>query len=192
MQPPAIPDNEAQRLAALRALNVLDTPPEERFDCITRIAARLMDVPICLVSLVDANRQWFKSCVGLAARETPRDISFCGHAILESEALVIPDALAAPRFADNPLVAGEPRIRFYAGQPLSAVDGSRLGTLCLIDRKPRHMSAADLQALRDLAHMVERELASKARTACARRPACTVPSSTVPTTPSFPRTSMAL
>jgi PAS domain S-box-containing protein len=158
MQPPAIPDNEAQRLAALRALNVLDTPPEERFDRITRIAARLMDVPICLVSLVDANRQWFKSCVGLAARETPRDISFCGHAILESEALVIPDALAAPRFADNPLVAGEPRIRFYAGQPLSAVDGSRLGTLCLIDRKPRHMSAADLQALRDLAHMVEREL----------------------------------
>ena len=158
MQQPAIPDNEAQRLAALRALDILDTPPEERFDRITRIAARLMDVPIALVSLVDANRQWFKSCIGLDASETPRGISFCGHAILESEALVIADALADPRFADNPLVAGEPRIRFYVGQPLAAVDGSRLGTLCLIDRKPRQMSASDFQALRDLAHLVEREL----------------------------------
>jgi len=124
MQQPAIPDNETQRLAALHALDVLDTPPEERFDRITRIAARLMDVPICLVTLVDANRQWFKSCIGLDASETPRDISFCGHAILAPEALVIPDAAADPRFADNPLVAGEPRIRFYAGEPLAAVEAA--------------------------------------------------------------------
>jgi PAS domain S-box-containing protein len=160
MQPPLLPSDEAQRLAALRALHILDTPAEPRFDRITRIAAQLFNVPICLVSLVDADRQWFKSCVGLTASETPRDISFCGHAILHPETFVISDALTDPRFADNPLVVGEPNIRFYAGQPLATADGNRIGTLCLIDRKPRQMSAADLQALRDLAQLVEEELNS--------------------------------
>ena len=158
MQEPQTPPDEEQRRRALYRLALLDTPAEERFDRITRTAARLFDVPIALVSLVDTNRQWFKSCLGLAARETPRGISFCGHAILRDEVLQIPDASLDPRFADNPLVTGEPFVRFYAGQPLKSPDGHRVGTLCLIDRRPRHLGEVDLRSLVDLAAWAEDEL----------------------------------
>lgn len=160
MQKPEIPADDAARLDALQGLNILDTLPEERFDRLTRLASRLFDVPIALVSLVDQNRQWFKSCQGLGASETPRDISFCGHAILGDEIFVIPDAAADVRFHDNPLVTDDPNIRFYAGCPLSAVDGNKLGTLCIIDRVPRAFDEDDANLLRDLAHMAEQELAS--------------------------------
>ncbi len=160
MKAPDIPDDEPLRLTTLHALNILDTPAEERFDRLTRMANRLFDVPIALVSLVDENRQWFKSCVGLGASETPRSISFCGHAILGSQIFMIEDATQDPRFADNPLVVDEPKIRFYAGCPLRAMDGHKLGTLCIIDRKPRTLSDEDRELLEDLAAMVERELAA--------------------------------
>jgi diguanylate cyclase (GGDEF)-like protein len=159
VQKPAQPTDETQRLRALQGLCVLDTLPEERFDRITRLAARLFEVPIALVSLVDRDRQWFKSRQGLDAPETGRDVSFCGHAILRAAPLIVPDSLADPRFAGNPLVTGGPGVRFYAGHPVHAPDGSRVGTLCLIDRRPREFSAEDAAALADLAQMVDRELA---------------------------------
>ncbi|PSF05106.1 histidine kinase [Marinobacter fuscus] len=157
MRAPEFPQEEQQRLSALDALKLLDTPPEERFDRITRLAARMFDVPIALVSLVDKDRQWFKSCYGLGARETGRDISFCGHAILGKKTFVVPDALADACFADNPLVTGEPHIRFYAGAPLQDRAGFRVGTLCIIDKRPRTLSPDDLDNLRDLADVLERE-----------------------------------
>lgn len=160
MQAPAIPLNEVERLHVLRALAILDTQAEERFDRLTRIAARMFDVPIALVTLVDSNRQWFKSCIGLQVNETPRDISFCGHAILGNEAFVINDASKDPRFSDNPLVTSAPHIRFYAGQPIRTTHGFKIGTLCLIDSKPRDFNAKDVQDLNDLACMVENELAA--------------------------------
>jgi GAF domain-containing protein len=160
MKPPALPPDETERLAALRALNILDTPAEERFDRITRLAARLFDVPIALITLVDTDRLWVKSCYGLEIHETPRDISFCGHTILQPETMVVPDALADVRFSDNPLVTGDPNIRFYAGQPLHSFDKQRVGALCTIDRQPRQMSAAEQQTLADLGVWVERELSS--------------------------------
>jgi diguanylate cyclase (GGDEF)-like protein len=160
MQPPERPENEASRLAELRRLQVLDTPPEDRYDRVTRIARRLFDVPIALVSLVDETRQWFKSCQGLDATETARDVSFCGHAILGDEIFVIPDAADDPRFHDNPLVTGEPGIRFYAGFPIRGPEGTAVGTLCIIDRQPRDLGEDDRQALIDLGRIVERELAS--------------------------------
>jgi diguanylate cyclase (GGDEF)-like protein len=160
MQKPAKPENEATRIETLRALNILDSSPEERFDRLTRLAKRLFNVPIALVSLVDENRQWFKSCQGLAASETPRDISFCGHAILGDDVFLIPDAAQDNRFFDNPLVTEEPHIRFYAGCPLVVGDGNKLGTLCLIDREPRRLDEEDLALLRDLARMAEQELAA--------------------------------
>jgi len=158
MQSAAIPDNEQQRLQALRELNLLDTDAEERFDRLTRLAKQLFSVPIALVSLIDENRQWFKSKQGLEACETGRDISFCGHAILSSDILQISDATADPRFADNPLVTGEPHIRFYAGAPLHTQDGSRIGTLCIIDRQPKTLTEQQRRALRDLANCVEDEV----------------------------------
>ena len=157
MQKPDIPKAEQARLETLRSLDILDTLPEERFDRLTRIAKRMFGVPIALVSLVDENRQWFKSCIGLSASETSRDISFCGHAILGDEVFIIPNALEDQRFADNPLVLGDPNIRFYVGCTLSLSD-HKLGTLCLIDQKPRSFEEEDVEALRDLASMVEREL----------------------------------
>ena len=157
MKTPDQPQNEAMRLSALEATELLDTRPEERFDRITRLAARTFDVPMCLVSLVDKSRQWFKSCYGLGVRETSRDISFCGHAILGAETLVVANALQDERFADNPLVTGKPGIRFYAGAPLEDRNGFRLGTLCLIDTEPRAFSADDQKILRDFADLVERE-----------------------------------
>jgi GAF domain-containing protein len=154
MQAPALPDNEAERLAALYALLILDTPPEQRFDKIVDFAASEFDVPIALISLIDRERQWFKASIGLDVCETGRDISFCGHAILARDIMVVPDALEDPRFADNPLVTGEPGIRFYAGAPLVLPSGAALGTLCLIDRRPRTLDAMELgilATLRDLA-----------------------------------------
>lgn len=158
MHEPDIPVDETRRLRALRSLSVLDTFPEERFDRFTRLATRLFGVPIALVSLVDRDRQWFKSRQGLEAEETSRKISFCAHAILGEGPLVVPDSLSDERFADNPLVCGTPGIRFYAGHPLRAPDGSRVGTLCIIDHQPRGFPEADRVLLADLASMVDREL----------------------------------
>jgi len=160
MQTSDLPPDESVRLQTLRALNVLDTSHEERFDRLTRLAKRLFGVPIALVSLVDVDRQWFKSCVGLPVRETSRDISFCGHAILGTDIMLVRDALADPRFSDNPMVTGAPGIRFYAGCPLTMANGSRVGTLCLIDVVPRDLSEEDRELLRDLARMAEQELAA--------------------------------
>lgn len=162
MLPAPIPDDDADRLVALRRLLILDTPPEERFDRIVSFAAREFDVPIVLVSLVDAHRQWFKAMVGLDVCETGRDISFCGHAITSDNVLVVVDALADPRFTDNPLVTGEPHIRFYAGAPLVLPGGHRIGTLCLISKTPRSYDEVDRAihlALRDLVleELIDRE-----------------------------------
>jgi len=158
MKAPAVPDNEVQRLQALRERALLDTPAEERFDRLTRLAKHMFGAQIALVSLVDADRQWFKSRQGLDACETGRDISFCGHAILGSDIFEITDARLDPRFADNPLVTGAPHIRFYAGAPLSSADGHRIGTLCVISDQPRQLSARERIVLRDLADCVEAEI----------------------------------
>lgn len=158
MQLPIIPDNELQRLAKLRTLNVLDTDAEERFDRVTRLTRRIFSAPICLVTLVDAERQWFKSRQGLSATETSRDISFCGHAINHDGVFIVNDALKDPRFHDNPLVVRDPFIRFYAGYPLTMSDGCRVGTLCIIDTKPRQLTGEEIEILTDLGKMVEAEL----------------------------------
>lgn len=158
MLAPGEPENEAVRLKQLQSLKLLDTEPEERFDRLTRLARRLFNVPIALVSLVDANRQWFKSSAGLDASETPREVSFCGHAILQDEILEVCDAEQDERFHDNPLVTEQPGIRFYAGHPLGLEDGSKMGTLCLLDTKPRKLNDEERDLLRDLASMAEQEL----------------------------------
>lgn len=150
--------DEHLRIHTLRGLGLLDTPVEERFDRLTRLARRLFDVPIALVSLVDTQRQWFKSCDGLAVRETARDISFCGHAILQDTAFVIPDAQLDPRFNDNPLVLQAPFVRFYAGRPLKTINGCTVGTLCIIDQRPRSFDDVDCGLLDDLAIMAEQEI----------------------------------
>lgn len=154
---PPTPVDELLRLETLRNLRILDTNSEERFDRVTRLAKKVFGVPIALVSLVDADRQWFKSRQGLDVSETPRDVSFCGHAILSDEILVVNDAQVDERFSDNPLVTEEPAIRFYAGRPLSAPDGSKVGTLCVIDSEAREMTGEDLGLLDELARMVEEE-----------------------------------
>ena len=142
------------RLATLHSFAVLDTPPEESFDDIAKLASSILGVPIALISLVDEDRQWFKAHHGLAISETPRDISFCSYVVAERAPLVVTDACADARFADNPLVTGEPRVRFYAGVPLRADDGSVLGTLCTIDHRAREPSPQQLDALRVLASHV--------------------------------------
>lgn len=158
MQKPKMPADETARLKSLHSLRILDTPEEGRFDRLTRMAKRIFGVEISLVSLVDSERQWFKSKQGLTACETSRDISFCGHAILEKEVLIVSDAAEDIRFADNPLVTGEPAIRFYAGCPLSDPHGFQIGTLCIIDSEPRGMTDDEVETLRDLAGMVEDEI----------------------------------
>ncbi|RDU96274.1 GGDEF domain-containing protein [Trinickia dinghuensis] len=158
MQKPAHPSNEAARIALLRSLDILDTPPEERFDRLTRLAKRLFDVPISSVSLVDSDRQWFKSCIGLSVTETPRDISFCGHTILDDDLFVIEDAQADPRFSDNPLVTGSLGVRFYAGCPLTLHQDIKVGAFCIVDTKPRTFDAEERGLLRDLGRIAEREL----------------------------------
>jgi diguanylate cyclase (GGDEF)-like protein len=155
MQIPDIPVDEARRLTALHATRLLGSAPEEAFDRITRMAARLLDAPTALVSLVDQDVQWFKSRCGFEPAQTAREISFCGHAILEHEPLVVGDATQDPRFCDNPLVLGEPHVRFYAGVQLYSVDRMPIGTLCVLDTVPRRLGAEELDILRDLARMVE-------------------------------------
>ncbi len=150
-----LPDNETQRLAILREYNVLDSMPEQAFDDLTLLAAQICQTPIALITLVDENRQWFKSKIGLSATETSRDAAFCAHAILNpDEVLEVPDAHLDPRFANNPLVTSEPHIRFYAGAPLAGQDGVALGTLCAIDRVPRKLSAEQIAALQALSRTV--------------------------------------
>ena len=158
-QRPPVPEDEPQRLAALQRLQILDTAPEERFDRITRLASALFDAPVALVTLVDADRQWFKSRVGAGQQESSREVSFCAHAIHQPEPLVVTDALNDDRFADNPMVSGGPRVRFYAGHPLATPDGYRVGTLCVVDTRPRQPTAQQLTLLADLAALVQRELA---------------------------------
>jgi PAS domain S-box-containing protein len=149
-----LPNNEAARLAALRALDILDTPSEESFDDLTTLAAYICQAPVALISLIDENRQWFKSKVGVSFCATPRDISFCTHTILQSDLLVVPDALADERVADSPLVTSAPGIRFYAGAPLVTAEGHALGALCVMDYRPRELTAEQLRALRTLSRAV--------------------------------------
>nr|MDZ8043941.1 sensor domain-containing diguanylate cyclase [Nostoc sp. DedQUE02] len=151
IQPVPLPDNEAERLKALADYNILDTLPEQAFDDLTALAAYICKTPIALISLVDADCQWFKSKVGLKGSETTKDWAFCSHAILQSEdILVIPDAIKDDRFNNNPLVKGNPKIRFYAGVPLITPDGLPIGTLCVLDTIPHHLSYQQLDALRRL------------------------------------------
>ena len=152
------PHNESERLRTLYDLDILDTKPEERFDRIARLASRLVDAPIALVSLVGRDRQWFKAKVGLDANETGRDLAFCAHAIMDSEVFAVPDATKDARFNDNPLVTGDTNIRFYAGAPLTIADGIHIGTLCAIDTKPRQLTGGEEEALRDLSRIVVDEL----------------------------------
>jgi CheY-like chemotaxis protein len=157
----AVPEDEQRRLRSLRALHLLDTEPEDRFDRITRLASALFNVPIALVSLVDENRQWFKSCHGLDAKQTSRDAAFCAHVVYDREPMIVQDTLADARFADNPLVTNKPRIRFYAGCPLILEDGACVGSLCVIDTRPRALSESDLACLRDLADLAVQEICGK-------------------------------
>lgn len=162
MLPAPIPDYDKERLAALREILILDTPPEQRFDKIAEFAAQEFDVPIALISLIDENRQWFKAKVGIDVCETTRDISFCGHAILQPELFIIPDARADERFADNPLVTNPPHVVFYAGAPLKLASGFTIGTLCLIDHKPHTLDATEMAILTSLRDLLLEELANRA------------------------------
>lgn len=157
---PPMPANEEERLKLLYELLLLDTPPERRLDKIVEFASAEFSVPICLISLVDSNRQWFKARTGLAACETPRDISFCAHALGSDKLLLVPDALLDPRFADNPLVLDAPHIRFYAGAPLACRDGLVIGTLCLIDTVPRTLDPVEQAIFESLRDLVVLELTS--------------------------------
>ena len=161
MQEAGFPENEVSRIATLRDMGILDTPREDRFDRYTRITSRALDMPIALISLIDGSRQWFKSAVGIDGNETPREISFCGHAILGDGVFEVRNTRLDPRFRDNPLVVGPPRIRFYAGAPLKAPDGHRIGTLCIIDRVPRELSDEEKTMLKNLADMVVGEIMRK-------------------------------
>jgi GAF domain-containing protein len=149
-----LPGNEAQRLAALKEYHILDTAAEQLYNDLTELAAYVCNVPVAMVSFVDESRQWFKSQVGLNPRETPRDAAFCAHAILQSEPLIVRDAMKDERFADSDLVTSSPHIRFYAGFPLINPEGFALGTLCAIDRKPRQLSAGQMRAMLSLSRQV--------------------------------------
>jgi diguanylate cyclase (GGDEF)-like protein len=157
---PETPGNEVERLHALRTLQILDTSHEERFDRVTRIAKRMFGVSISLVSLIDEDRQWFKSRQGFEATETSRDISFCGHAINQDNLFIIPNTSKDERFFDNPMVTSAPNIRFYAGYPLKIQNGLNIGTLCLLDETPREMNEEDQQLFKDLGAMIEQEIKS--------------------------------
>jgi two-component system cell cycle sensor histidine kinase/response regulator CckA len=158
MKPPPQPSDEPRRLEALQQYDLLDTLPEQSLDDLTALAAHICGVPISLISLVDEHRQWFKSKVGLAASETPRDISFCGHAILQKDLFIVPDAAQDKRFADNPLVTGDPKVRFYAAAPLVTGSGHAIGTLCIIDRVPHELNPQQQEALRILSRQVMAQL----------------------------------
>lgn len=160
MQEPRLPENEAARIAILHSLKILDTPRDDRFDRYTRIAARIFDMPISLISLVDESRQWFKSVQGFDGTETPREYSFCGHAILGNDVFEVRNTRQDLRFRDNPLVIEQPHIRYYAGAPLHTPGGHNIGTLCIIDRVPRQLHNEDKAMLKDLADMVVDEMIS--------------------------------
>jgi GAF domain-containing protein len=157
------PQHEKKRLAVLWQYEVLDTVPEEVFDNLTELAARICEAPIALISLVDEKRQWFKSRVGTSVQETSRDVSFCAHAINQSDLFIVPDASKDERFARNPLVTSDPKIRFYAGAPLVTPDGYALGTLCVIDKVPRELRPDQKQALVILARHVVSQLELRRR-----------------------------
>ncbi len=161
MIPAPIPDQEERRIDALRRMLILDTPPEERFDRVVSFASEEFDMPMVLVSLVDSHRQWFKARVGIDVCETDRESSFCGHAIMQPQILIVEDALLDERFHDNPLVTGAPNIRFYAGAPLQLPDGEIVGTLCMIDRQPRTLDELDLAIFGSLRELVVSELVSQ-------------------------------
>jgi hypothetical protein len=158
-----IPQNEKKRLKVLWQYEVLDTVPEEVFDDLTELAAKICEAPIALISLVDENRQWFKAKVGITVSETSRDFSFCAHAITQGDLFIVPDATRDQRFANNPLVTSEPKIRFYAGAPLITPDGHALGTLCVIDKVPRELRPEQKQALVILARHVVSQLELRRR-----------------------------
>jgi GAF domain-containing protein len=158
MTTPPIPPDETERLNLLHVLNLLDTKAEPIFDRITRLVAHILKVPIVLISLVDADRQWFKSRVGLEATEITRADSFCAHAIMQTEPMIVEDATQDVRFKDNPLVTGNPNIRFYAGVPLRSSGGLAIGALCVIDSKPRRLSVDETNILIDLAELVSQEV----------------------------------
>jgi GAF domain-containing protein len=158
-----LPSNEKHRLKVLWEYQVLDTVPEEVFDDLTELAARICEAPIALITLVDENRQWFKSKVGVTLSETSRDISFCTHAIAQPDLFIIADATKDARFANNPLVTSEPKVRFYAGAPLVTPDGHALGTLCVIDKVPRELRPDQKIALRVLARHVMTQLELRRR-----------------------------
>lgn len=154
MIPPLLPKNEDERINALRRTGVLDTDPERNYDDLTFVASLICGTPIALISLVDSGRQWFKSRVGLEVSQTSRDSSFCAHAIHDSKIMVVHDTLEDPRFVDNPLVTGDPGIRFYAGAPLTSTEGFAFGTICVIDRVPRDLTEPQHRALEALSRQV--------------------------------------
>lgn len=148
-----VPENEEARLSALKSYNILDTPPEETFDIIARLASHICKTPVAMVTLVDRHRQWFKSRVGIDIPETPRDLAFCSYTILQPNLFIIPDTKADERFMAHPLVANDPGIRFYAGAPLISGEGLALGTLCVLDHTPRELTAEQKNALLGLAYL---------------------------------------
>ncbi|MEM6392740.1 MAG: GAF domain-containing SpoIIE family protein phosphatase [Planctomycetota bacterium] len=155
---PPTPPDETERLADLRALSILDTPPEQRFDEVVNLTKQVFNTPIAYIALIDADRQWFKSAAGLDADQTDRQTSFCGHTILRDDALVIEDTLAEPKWANHPMVTGEPHARFYAGYPLRSDQGRNIATLCIVDTQPRVFTDIDHQTLRHLAALAETQL----------------------------------
>src|SRR4051812_7382491 len=150
--------SETERLEALHRYGILDTKPEQAFDDLTLLASYVCETPIALITLVDADRQWFKSRIGISASETSRSVSFCSHAIQQTGLYIVPDATHHEKFRENPFVTGDPNIRFYAGAPLITPDGQALGTLCVIDRVPRTLTAAQIDALEALRRQVQAQL----------------------------------
>ena len=161
MKTAPIPADESDRLAELKALNILDTPREPRFDKITELAADVFDVPMVFLTMVDGDRQWFKSTSGTDVQTTPRSLGFCAHAMLEPDAMVVPNAAEDERFADNPFVTGDFHLRFYAGAPLHGPKGKAIGALSLVDTKPHEFSAKKVGQLKKFAAIVEAEICGR-------------------------------